>query len=112
MPIRPFLNDEQFDQETIRIPGVAFAQVCVALRAGDCDDDVKPRRVILLVQWRAGVTLGRSGALDVALAVQVGQLCLGRLPSQSRAPPGPGPRSTGHQRVGAFRKPRKSLPSA
>jgi hypothetical protein len=26
------------------------------------------------VQWRAGVTLGRSGALDVALAVQVGQL--------------------------------------
>ena len=36
--IRPFLNGEQFDQETIRILGVAFEQVCVALRAGDCDD--------------------------------------------------------------------------
>ena len=41
MPIRPFLNDEQFDQETIRILGVAFAQVCIALRTGDCDDHVK-----------------------------------------------------------------------
>jgi hypothetical protein len=41
MPIRPFLNGEQFDQETMRILGVAFAQVCVALRIGDCDDDVR-----------------------------------------------------------------------
>jgi hypothetical protein len=41
MPIRPFLNDEQFDQETIRILGVAFAQVCIAPRTGDCDDHLK-----------------------------------------------------------------------
>ena len=41
MPIRPFLNGEQFDQETVRILGVAFAQVCIALRTGDCDDHVK-----------------------------------------------------------------------
>ena len=41
MPIRPFLHGEQFDQETIRILGVAFEQVCVALRTGDCDDYVK-----------------------------------------------------------------------
>ena len=41
MPIRPFLNGENFDQETLRILGVAFAQVCIALRIGDCDDDVK-----------------------------------------------------------------------
>ena len=41
MPIRSFLNGKQFDQETIRILGVAFEQVCVALRTGDCDDDVK-----------------------------------------------------------------------
>jgi hypothetical protein len=40
MPIRPFLNVEQFDQETIRILGVAFEQVCIALRTGDCDDNV------------------------------------------------------------------------
>ena len=41
MPIRPFLNGDQFDQETIRILGVAFVQVSIALRIGDCDDDVK-----------------------------------------------------------------------
>jgi hypothetical protein len=41
MPIRPFLNGEQFDPETVRVLGVAFAQVSIALRIGDCDDDVK-----------------------------------------------------------------------
>jgi hypothetical protein len=41
MPIRPFLNGEPFDAETLRILGVAFAQVAIALRVGDCDDDVK-----------------------------------------------------------------------
>jgi hypothetical protein len=41
MPIRPFLNGVQFDQETVRILGVAFEQVCIALRIGDCGDDVK-----------------------------------------------------------------------
>jgi hypothetical protein len=41
MPIRPHLNGEQFDQETVRILGVVFEQVCIALRIGDCGDDVK-----------------------------------------------------------------------
>ena len=41
MPIRPFLNGEQFDQETVRILGVAVEQVCIGLRTGDCADDVK-----------------------------------------------------------------------
>jgi len=41
MPIRPFLNDERFDQEALRTLGVAFEQVCIALRIGDCDDHVK-----------------------------------------------------------------------
>ena len=41
MPIRPFLNGEQFDQETQRILGVAFEQTCIALQIGDCNDDVK-----------------------------------------------------------------------
>jgi len=41
MPIRPFLNREQFDQETLRVLGVAFEQVCIGLRIGDCADDVK-----------------------------------------------------------------------
>jgi hypothetical protein len=30
MPIRPFLNGKQFGQETVRILGVAFEQVCIA----------------------------------------------------------------------------------
>jgi hypothetical protein len=41
MPVRPFLNREQFDQETVRILGLAFEQACVALHIGDCADDVK-----------------------------------------------------------------------
>jgi hypothetical protein len=41
MPIRPFSNGEPFDADTLRILGVAFAQVAIALRLGDCDDDVK-----------------------------------------------------------------------
>jgi len=41
MPIRPFLNGKRFDQETLRILGVAFEQVCVGLQTGDCDDHVK-----------------------------------------------------------------------
>jgi len=41
MPIRFFLKGEQFDQESIRILGVAFEQVCIALRTRDCADDVK-----------------------------------------------------------------------
>ena len=40
MPIRSFLR-EPFDQETVRILGVAFEQVCIGLRTGDCADDVK-----------------------------------------------------------------------
>jgi hypothetical protein len=41
VPIRPFLNGRRFDDETLRILGVAFEQVCIALRTGDCADDVK-----------------------------------------------------------------------
>jgi hypothetical protein len=41
MPITPFLNGLRFDQETLRILGVAFEQVCITLRIGASDDDVK-----------------------------------------------------------------------
>ena len=41
MPIKPFLKAEQFDQETLRILGVAFEQACLGLRIGDCADDVR-----------------------------------------------------------------------
>jgi len=41
MPIRPFLNGEDFDPEITRVMGVALEMACVALRTGDCADDVK-----------------------------------------------------------------------
>ncbi len=41
MPIRPFLNGRQFDPETLRILGLAFEQVCIALQVETSDDDVK-----------------------------------------------------------------------
>jgi len=41
MPITLFLNGEDFDPETTRVLGVAFELTCVALRVGDCADDIK-----------------------------------------------------------------------
>jgi hypothetical protein len=41
MPITPFLNGIKFDPETTRVMGVALEMVCIALRVGLCDDDVK-----------------------------------------------------------------------
>jgi hypothetical protein len=41
MPITPYLNGERFEPETKRVLGVAFEQVCIALRIGASDDDVK-----------------------------------------------------------------------
>ena len=41
MPITPFLNGERFDHETRRVPGVALELACIAVRTGDCADDVK-----------------------------------------------------------------------
>jgi hypothetical protein len=41
MPITPLLNGEKFDAETTRAMGAALEMACVALRTGDCADDVK-----------------------------------------------------------------------
>lgn len=41
MPIIPFLNGRQFDPEALRILGLAFDQVCIALQVETSDDDVK-----------------------------------------------------------------------
>jgi hypothetical protein len=41
MPIRPFLNGERFDDETVRVMGVAFETICIALRIGNSADDVR-----------------------------------------------------------------------
>jgi hypothetical protein len=41
MPIRPFLAGEQFGDETVRVMGLAFEAVCIALHIGNSDDDVR-----------------------------------------------------------------------
>jgi hypothetical protein len=41
MPGTPFFADQNFDAETRRVLGVALELVCLALRTGDCDEDVK-----------------------------------------------------------------------
>jgi hypothetical protein len=41
MPITPFLNGERFDPESTRVLSVALEMVCIALRTGDCEDDIK-----------------------------------------------------------------------
>ena len=41
LPIRPFLNGEQFDDETVRVMGLAFEAVCIALHIGNSGDDIR-----------------------------------------------------------------------
>ena len=50
MPITPYLNGVRFDLETRRILGVALEIVCIALRTGDCDDDVKQAIATKLIE--------------------------------------------------------------
>jgi len=39
--LTPFLKGKRFDPETTRVLGVALELMCIAVRAGDCADDVK-----------------------------------------------------------------------
>jgi hypothetical protein len=41
MPSSFFLDGERFDPETRRILGVALELTCIALRVGNCADDVR-----------------------------------------------------------------------
>jgi len=53
MPITPFFDGERFDPETTRVLGVALEMVCIALRTGDSDDDIKQaiaKKLIALVK--------------------------------------------------------------
>ena len=54
MPITPFLNGEHFDPETMRVLGVALEMVCIALRTGDCDDDIKQAIATKLIALEGG----------------------------------------------------------
>jgi hypothetical protein len=50
MPITPYLNGVRFDLETRRKLGVALEIVCIALRTGDCDEDVKQAIATKLIE--------------------------------------------------------------
>jgi hypothetical protein len=53
MPIRPYVDGRKFDDETVRVLGLAFEAVCIALRIGDSADDVRraiAARVISLAE--------------------------------------------------------------
>jgi hypothetical protein len=53
MPITPFLDGERLDEEARRVVGVAFEITCIALRVGDCADDVRQAvatKIIALVK--------------------------------------------------------------
>jgi hypothetical protein len=50
MPMAPYLDGQRFDSETKRVLGVAFEIVCIALRIGDSDDDVKRALAMKIVE--------------------------------------------------------------
>ena len=50
MPITPYLDSQWFDPETKRVLGIAFELVCVALRIGDSEDDVKQALAMKIVE--------------------------------------------------------------
>jgi hypothetical protein len=54
MPITPYLNGVRFDLETRRVLGVALEIVCIALRIGDCDEDVKQTIATKLIELAKG----------------------------------------------------------
>ena len=55
MPITPYLNGIRFDPDTKRRLGVAFEMVCIALRIGNSDDDVKQAIAMKIIgHFKAG----------------------------------------------------------
>ena len=51
MPIRPFLDDQNFDPETTRLMGIAFETVRAAIkRPDDLTDEMIARKIIDLAK--------------------------------------------------------------
>ena len=50
MPIRPFLNGEDFDPETTRVLGVALEMTCAALRTDDVKREAIANKIIALAK--------------------------------------------------------------
>jgi hypothetical protein len=61
MSIMPFLNGRQFDPEALRILGLAFEQVCIALQVETSDDDVKQAIANKVIEFAAVLIYYASG---------------------------------------------------
>ena len=83
MPIRPFLDGERFDDETVRLMGLAFEAACIALRIGNSADDV--RRAIATIV----IGLARNGERrpDVLCELALMEIRTGQSESVSNVPP-------------------------
>ena len=73
MPIRPHLDGQKFDSETIRVMGLAFEMALVALRLadrGDLANDVLARKIMDLAKGRRARsrTIVRGGVARVSRA--------------------------------------------
>ena len=77
MPITPFLGDQKFDPETMRIMGVAFEIARAAIRcpSGDSADAMIAKRII---------ELAKAGERNTEL---LSELALDSLHSQRNEPP-------------------------
>ena len=75
MPIRPYLDGHKFDPETIRVMGIAFEMVLVALRLTNRDDLAKE------VVAQKIIDLAKGGERDAD------QLCEGALRAIREPPP-------------------------
>ena len=58
MSIRSYVSDVQLDLETQRVLGLAIELTCLALRTGDCADDVKQAIAAKIIE------LAKSGERD------------------------------------------------
>ena len=77
MPITPFLGDQKFDSETMRIMGVAFeiARAAIGCPSGDPADAMIAKRII---------ELAKAGERNTEL---LSELALHSLHSQQNEPP-------------------------
>jgi hypothetical protein len=58
MPIRPYLDGQKFDPETIRVMGLAFEMAVVALRLtdrGDLVNEILAHRIIDLAKAASAI---------------------------------------------------------
>ena len=93
MPIRAFLNSYKFDDETVRLMGLAFEMALASLRH-DCPD---PLREALA---RKIIELAKAGERDPERLCDEALAACGQRPTPPRASPPATPGSAGFDEAG------------